>query len=119
MKRNNKLFLIIITFLLFFYTFNDNFKVLVNTSYNKYSNILEVNINRLYNKLLNKSSIILNTSKNQINNNVNSKSNLVLLLTIFTGILFTFINFYNKSSINSISITLYLILIIITFYLIK
>ena len=119
MKRNNKLFLIIITFLLIFYTFNDNFKLLINTNYNKYSNILEVNINKLHNKLLDESSIIVNTSKNQINRTISSKSNLVLLLTIFTGVLFTFINFYNKSSINSISITLYLILIIITFYIMK
>lgn len=119
MKRNNKLFLIIITFLLFFYTFNNNFKVLVNTNYKKYSNILEVNINRLHNKLINESSVIVNISKNEINNTKNSKSNLVLLLTIFTGVLFTFINFYNKSSINSISITLYLILIILTFYIMK
>ena len=33
--RSNKLFLIVLSFLLFYYTFNDNFKVLINTNYNK------------------------------------------------------------------------------------
>lgn len=119
MKRYSKIFLFIITLIIFLYIFNENFKLLVNTNYNKYTNILEVNINKLHNKLLNQSSSIINSSKNEMNNIKKSKLNLALLLTIFTGILFIFINIYNKSVINSISITLYIILIIITFYILK
>ena len=124
MKKNNKLFLIII-FLLIFYTINDDFKLLINTNYNKYTNILESNIDYLHNKLLNKSSIIDNRINNEIRKNLNKSStlfenlNLVILLTIFTGIFFIFINFFNKTLINSTSVSLYLILIIITIYLFK
>ena len=79
MKRNNKLFIIFIGFILLFYTINDDFKLLINTNYNKYSNILETNINYLHNKLIDSSSIITKSTNNKINNNFNSY--LVLLIT--------------------------------------
>ena len=102
-----------------FYTVNDNFKLLVNTNYNKYSNILEVNINRLHNKLIDDSNLIINSTINQIDRTFSSTSNLVMLITIFTGVLFVFLNFYSKHAINTNTITLYLILLVITFYLLK
>tara|TARA_R110002073_G_scaffold118510_1_gene257644 strand:- start:1638 stop:2009 length:372 start_codon:yes stop_codon:yes gene_type:complete len=117
--RSNKLFLIVLSFLLFYYTFNDNFKVLINTNYNKYSNILEVNINRLHNKLIDESNLIINSTTNEIDKTFSSRTNLVMLITIFTGVFFIFMNFYNNYTINSTTFTLYFMLLIITFYLLK
>ena len=94
-----------------FYIINYDFKLLVNTNYNKYSNILETNINNLHNKLLKKNSIIID----DLNSDINSNTYLVLLITLFTGILLFFLNFYYKSIINSDNIILYTLLIDITF----
>ena len=79
--------------------FTDNFKVLINTNYNKYSNILEVNINRLHNKLIDESNLIINSTTNEIDKTFSSRTNLVMLITIFTGVFFIFMNFYH-SKIN-------------------
>ena len=55
----NKIIYIIVLLLIFLYMFNTNIKLLINTNYNKYSNILESNIVKLHNKLLDESNYFI------------------------------------------------------------
>jgi hypothetical protein len=122
MKLNNYLISVLLIIILF-YTFNNNFKVFINTNYNKYSNILENRIIELHNKMLNSNKNINsnNTSNKEYNLNLfkNIYINEVSLIVIFTSILFLYIYCYNKYYLTVDNILIYIILITLVFYLIK
>lgn len=122
MKLNNYLISLLLIIILF-YTFNNNFKVFINTNYNKYSNILENRIIELHNKMLNSNKNINsnNTSNKEYNLNLfkNIYINEVSLIVIFTSILFLYIYCYNKYYLTVDNILIYIILITLVFYLIK
>ena len=128
MKLNNYL-IFLLSAILLFYTFNNNFKLFINTNYNKYSNILENRIIELHNKILDNNKNIYNVDNN-VDNKVDNKVynlnlfknmyiNEVTLIVIFTSIFFLYIYFYNKYYLTVDNILIYIILIILLFYLIK
>lgn len=126
----NKYLIPLITILILFYSFNNDFKVIINTNYNKYSNILENRIIELHNKILNNSKNIDN-NQNIINNkNINTAYfnnmlfknkyiNEVSLIVIFTCVLFLYIYIYNKLYLTIDNIFIYIILISLGFFIIN
>ena len=132
----NKYLIPLITILILFYSFNNNFKVIINTNYNKYSNILENRIIELHNKIFNNSKNIDNNeniinNKTMINNkNINTAYfnnmlfknkyiNEVSLIVIFTYVLFLYIYIYNKLYLTIDNIFIYIILISLGFFIIN
>ena len=105
----NILMLLVILGLL--YTLNDNIKILFNTNFNKYSNLLENRIYELHNSI----------SKNNIDEiyysntfyNIN-KTFIILIITICTSVIFLYIYLFNKSVLTSAFVILYICLILIT-----
>lgn len=123
MKEIN-IIIFILLLIVIIYSFNTDFKIAINTNYNKYSSILENKIFNLHNNLLNKNPLLNDTYDKNLKDDLKLKSynqntNIVLIITLFTGILFFFIHFYDKKSVNVFSITIYIILVIITFYIVK
>lgn len=125
MKLNNYLMGLLLIILLF-YIFNNNFKLFINTNYNKYSNILENKIIKLHNKILDNNENINNKNIYNINNNLynlnlfkNIYINQIILIVIFTSIFFLYIYCYNKYYLTVDNILIYIILITLAFYLIK
>lgn len=126
----NKYLIPLITILILFYSFNNDFKVIINTNYNKYSNILENRIIELHNKILNNSKNIDN-NQNIINNKTintvyfnnmlfkNKYINEVTLIVIFTYVLFLYIYIYNKLYLTIDNIFIYIILISLGFFIIN
>lgn len=115
----NKYLIPLLTILILFYSFNNNFKVIINTSYNKYSNFLENRIIKLHNKIINNSK---NIDYNINLNNILSKNkyiNEVSLIVIFTCILFLYIYIYNKSYLTIDNIFIYIILSSLGFLIIN
>ena len=122
--REINITIFIVLLILIIYFLNTDFKLTVNTNYNKYSSILENKIVNLHNNLLNKNPLL--NDKNEMSfkddlklKSYNQNTNIVLLITLFTALLFFFVYFYDKKSINIFSITIYIILVIITFYIVK
>ena len=119
----NKYSIILLLIILLFYTFNNNFKLLINTYYNKYSNILENRIIELHNKMLDNNKNIYNSNNNTKLYNLNLLKNIyineIILIVIFTSILFLYIYCYNKYYLTANNILIYIILVTLVFYLIK
>ena len=118
----NKYLIISLLIIILFYILDTNFKLFINTNYNKYSNILENKILSLHNKLLDSNKIFNDNNIYNVNNNLifkNKYLNEILLISIFTGILFIYIYHYNKLYLTIDNILIYVILISLGFYLIK
>ena len=111
MNKIIKNILIILILLGLLYTVKDKFKIFFNTSFNKYSNILE---NRIYeiHDLINNNNILYDTFYSGNLYNIN-KTFIILIVSIFTSIIFFYIYLFNKSIFSSTFIILYIILILV------
>lgn len=110
-------FIIILLLLIVLYLLHNTSDLNINTY--KYSNVLESKIFYLYNNLLNNRSDYFSDKINSKNENLhlNNNMSLIILINIFTLVILCFLFFYKKELINSFSIILYLILILISYYL--
>lgn len=117
MNKTIKNILIIVILLGLLYTLNDKFKLLFNTYFNKYSNILENRIYELHN-LISKNNILHETFYSNTFYNIN-KTFIILIITICTSVIFIYIYLFNKSILTSTFIMLYISLILVTIKLLN
>jgi len=119
----NKIFKnLLIIFILLGFTYFLNYKLNLYTYFNKYSDILENKIYKLHTNLVNKNNIIDKNFYNDrffnniYNNNFNNINNtlIILIITIYTSIIFFYIFLFNKTLLTSPFIILYIIFILIT-----